>query len=208
MLARSSLYGPVLLATGCAVWYVIFYGAMPFMEVVVFSLLIVPALAWSWSWPWWYGLHRDLAAYGRRHGYEIFKVPWACVVPLFSALIAVLMLIANENFYSSSPIVTSDAFVGIYAALALIGIFGSPVGIYRTACKMWRLRCPTTPQRVKVAGLRATGMYLLPPLVFLYFQHSLSRILAEGTTTTPRQHPSAELPRRLLKKPGRRKLWK
>jgi hypothetical protein len=46
--------------------------------------------------------------------------------------------------------------------------------------------------RANAAGLAATGMYVLPPAAFLYFERSLNRIWADSTATTPTQDASIE----------------
>jgi hypothetical protein len=197
VLARSSVYGAVLLATAWAVWDVIFVGQAneSVLAEILFPLLIIPALAWSLSLPWWYGLHRELAAYGRLNKHRTFRAPILCAAPLFSAAIGAIMIIAAVDFYSYSRFVQSGVFTSTAAVLLLVGIIGSPVGIYRMAWILKRLRCPAMPHpvlRANAAGLAATGMYVLPPAVFLYFERSLNRIWADSTTTTPTQDASVE----------------
>ncbi len=74
---RSDVYGAVLLATGYAVWDIMFVGVpgMPVLGSLFFLLLICPGLAWSLSLPWWYGLHREFKIYGRLHGRRTFRAP-------------------------------------------------------------------------------------------------------------------------------------
>lgn len=197
VLARSSVYGAVLLATAWAVWDIIFVGQAneSILAEVLFPVLIIPALAWSLSLPWWYGLHRQLAAYGRLNKHRTVRAPILCVAPLFSAAMGVIMIIAAVDFYSHSQFVQSGVFTSTASVLILVGIIGSPVGIYRMAWILKRLGCPAMSHPVlkaNAAGLAATGMYILPPAVFLYFERSLNRIWADSTTTAPAQDASVE----------------
>jgi hypothetical protein len=195
VLARSSWYGAVLLATCCAVWDMMFVEEPrePFLQGAIFLFLVSPAVAWSLSWPWWYWLHRDLNVYSRLYGHRTFRAPVLCVVPLLSAAAAAVMFLTT--FYlPENAFIKSGPYITTFLALSAVGIFGCPAGIYRMAWKLKRLRCdmPYPRWRANAAGLAATGMYVLPPVAFLHFHRSLNRIWAESTTTVPTQSGSAE----------------
>lgn len=195
VLARSSWYGAVLLATCWAVWDMMFVEepGESFLQGGIFLFLVSPAVAWSLSWPWWYWLHRDLNVYSRPYGHRAFRAPVLCVVPLLSTAAAAVMFFITFYLPQNASI-QSDPYIITFLALSAVGIFGCPTGIYRMAWKLKRLRCnmPYPRWRANAAGLAATGMYVLPPVVFLHFYRSLNRIRAESTTTVPTQSGSAE----------------
>jgi hypothetical protein len=196
---RSSVYGAVLLATGCAVWDIMFVGVPgePALVFLLCLLWICPCLAWSLSLPWWYGLHREFKAYGRLRGRRTFRAPALCIVPLLSTAIAAVMCFLGVTLGNNlnEQFVNSGFYIMPFIALFAIGFLGTPVGIYRLGWKLKRLRCPDVSHpvwRANAAGLAATGMYLLPPIAFLYFQSSFNRIWAESAMTAPIQNASAE----------------
>jgi hypothetical protein len=182
ILARGGTYMVILLLAGYffAVLSAIEQVTVPVPVKIFEALLFAPVLAWSLSVVWWYRLHRALAGCGRSAGVLLVRAPILSIVAPLS-LAGTIIIGFAWNIYTS-------AFAGAASSLLLLfGLVSMPVSVYRLGrgLEQLRLRAPSHRSwKIRVAGLRAAMMVLVPVPAILYFQHSLDQIsleLAAGT---------------------------
>lgn len=190
VLVRSGAYGAVLVATGysfLAITIVVGSATGSIIRIiliaVLFSVLVLPAVAWPFGMLSWYRMHRELSSGSRCVGLPPFRFPMLALVPPLGIV-----------FYMIAFVVDVTGFAGRTAVfLFVMGWICCPVSIYRMGRRLELLRChaaPTTAWRARAAGIRAAATLLLTPVaVMLYFQRSLDRIWREIAAPYPPPRP-------------------
>jgi hypothetical protein len=182
LLARGGKYMVILLLVGYffAVLSAIEQVTEPVPVKIFEALFVAPVLVWSLSVVWWYRLHRELAGCGRSAGILLVRAPILSIVaPLSLAGTAIIGFV--WNIYTSASAGTASSL------LLFFGLVSMPVSVYRLGRSLEQLRRRAPSHKgwkIRVAGLRAAIMVLVPVPAIPYFQHSLDRIsleLAAGT---------------------------
>jgi hypothetical protein len=143
-------------------------------------LFLAPAFAWSLSPLLWYRLHRELASYGRCMQLVLLRIPVLATIPPFS--LAATFIIACI-WINNQP--GSVAFAE--GVLALIGLIGMAVSVYRMGrnVEQLRRRAAHRDRKARVAGMYWVILGLVPFAAILYLRHSLNQITLQITTSDP-----------------------